>query len=260
MGMPVSIDVRGPLPRRRLDEVFDWIRFVDAVFSTYRADSEIARLARGTLAAADAHPCVREVLSRCEQLHGATGGFFDIRATGRLDPSGFVKGWAVDRAAELLHHAGARRFCINAGGDVVVRGGETWRIGIRHPRARHRLAGVVALADGAVATSGAYERGCHIADPRSGKPPTGVLSVTVIGPELGIADAYATAAFAMGTHGPSWTALLDGYNAMTIVEGDRVLATPGFLARCPGGSVAASVADEVVVRAVVGSSPFARPS
>jgi thiamine biosynthesis lipoprotein len=92
MGMPVSIEVRGPLPPRRLDEVFDWIRLVDAVFSTYRADSEIARLARGTLAAADAHRCVREVLSRCEQLHGATGGFFDIRATGRLDPSGFVKG------------------------------------------------------------------------------------------------------------------------------------------------------------------------
>lgn len=243
MGMPVSIEVRDRLPQRRLDEVFDWLRFVDAVFSTYRGDSEIARLARGTLAAADAHPHVHEVLGRCEQLRSATNGFFDIRATGRLDPSGFVKGWAVDRAADLLQQAGAQRFCINAGGDVVVRGGEPWRIGIRHPRISDRLAGVVALTDGAVATSGAYERGCHIVDPRSGKPPSGVLSVTVIGPQLGIADAYATAAFAMGRHGPAWTALLDQYDAMTIVEGDRVLATPGFVACCPGGSVAASIAE-----------------
>lgn len=247
MGMPVSIEMRDRLSRRRFDEAFDWLRLVDALFSTYRADSQIARLERGALAAADAHPCVREVLIRCEQLHRATGGYFDIRATGRLDPSGFVKGWAIDRAAELLEDAGARRFCINAGGDVLVRGADTWRIGIQHPRARDRLAGVVALADGAVATSGAYERGSHIVDPRSGKPPAGVLSVTVIGPQLALADAYATAAFAMGRHGPAWTTLLDGCHAMTILEGGRVLSTPGFIACCPGGSVAASIADEDVV-------------
>jgi FAD:protein FMN transferase len=243
MGMPVSIELRDHLPRRRLDETFDWLRRVDAMFSTYRAGSEIARLSRGVLAATNAHRCVRDVLIRCEQLRAATGGFFDIRATGRLDPSGFVKGWAIDRAAELLEGAGARRFCINAGGDVLVRGGDIWRIGIQHPRARGRLAGVVALTDGAIATSGAYERGPHIVDPRSRKPPTGLLSVTVIGPRLGIADAYATAAFAMGTDGPEWTASLDGYDAMTILECDRVLSTPGFVARCPGGSLAASIAD-----------------
>jgi thiamine biosynthesis lipoprotein len=246
MGMPVSVDARDRLPDRALDDVFDWLRFVDAVFSTYRADSEIARLGRGELATADAHPSVREVLNRCERLRRATRGFFDIRATGTLDPSGFVKGWAVDRAAEILERAGARRFCINAGGDVLVRGGDTWRIGIQHPRNRDRLAGVVALNDGAVATSGAYERGPHIIDPRSGKPPHGALSATVIGPQLGTADACATAVFAMGRHGPAWTTSLDGYDAMTIMEPDRVLATPGFVARCPGGSVAASVAERSV--------------
>ena len=65
----------------------------------------------------------------------------------------------------------------------------------------------------------------------------------MIGAQLGIADAYATAAFAMGEHGPAWTASLDGYEAMTIVDGDRVLATTGFVACCPGGSVAASVGE-----------------
>jgi thiamine biosynthesis lipoprotein len=242
MGMPVSIDVRDPVPSRRLRDAFEWLRLVDTRFSTYRPESEVARLDRGALAIEDADSSVRAVLTRCELLRQSTGGFFDVRATGRLDPSGFVKGWAIDRTAELLEAAGARRFCINAGGDILVRGSEPWRIGIRHPLRHDRLAGVVALSDGALATSGAYERGHHVVDPRSCRPPSGVLSVTVIGPELGAADAYATAAFAMGDRGPAWTASLDGHDAMTILEPDRVLSTTGFVARCPGGSVTASLA------------------
>ena len=165
MGMPVLVDVRdGTTGPDTLDRVFAWLRFVDATFSTYRPDSDVCRLDRGELAPADAHPLVREVLARCERLRGETGGFFDARAAGRLDPSGLVKGWAVDRAAALLSDAGASRFCVNAGGDVVVRGGP-WRVGVQHPRQRDRVAAVLALTDAAVATSGAYERGEHIVDP-----------------------------------------------------------------------------------------------
>jgi thiamine biosynthesis lipoprotein len=80
----------------------------------------------------------------------------------------------------------------------------------------------------AVATSGLYERGDHIVDPSSRRAPDGVLSVTVAGPDLGTADAYATAAFAMGSDGPGWTLGLDGYEAMTILADDTVLTTPGF--------------------------------
>ena len=98
-----------------------------------------------------------------------------------------------------------------------------------------------ASSDAAVATSGLYERGAHIVDPRTGATPRGVLSVTVVGPRLATADAYATAAFAMGADGPAWTAGLRDHRALTILADDRVLATPGFLARCPGGSLAASL-------------------
>ncbi len=243
MGMSVRAIVRDPAPPRpALDAAFAWLRWVDATFSPYRVDSEISRWARGALPARDAHPEVRAVLARCEALRRATRGGFDIRFRRGAppDPSGFVKGWAVERAAALLEAAGARRFLIDAGGDVVVRGG-AWRVGIRHPRRRRRLAAVVALDDGAVAPSGAYERGPHLVDPRTGRPATAALSVTVLGHDLGTADAYATAAFAMGSRGPAWTAGLDGYEAMTIVPGDRVLATPGFLRRCPGGSAARSL-------------------
>jgi thiamine biosynthesis lipoprotein len=241
MGMPVAVTIRdrraAPGAAQR---VFAWLREVDAAFSAYRRDSEVSRIGRGELAVADAQPMVREVLARCEALRAETGGYFDARATGTLDPSGLVKGWAVERAAALLEALGARDFCIDAGGDLALRGGP-WRVGIRHPLEPGRLAAALTADDLAVATSGGYERGAHIADPHTGAPPSGVLSVTVAGPDLATADAYATAAFAMGERGPAWTAGLRGYDAMTVLKGGRVLSTPGFRRLCGGGSVASSL-------------------
>ena len=229
MGMPIGIDAR---ERVDLEIAFGWLREVDATFSTYRDDSEISRLDRGELTVEDCRPEVDEVLRECMTLERATNGYFSVRAAGRLDPSGLVKGWAVQRAADRLAAAGAESFCINAGGDVVARGrpepDRRWRVGIRHPLEHDRLAAVVAVEDLAVATSGAYERGAHILDPHTGSPATGLLSVTVVGPDLGTADAYATAAFAMGADGPAWTATLSGYDAMCVTADERVLTTPGF--------------------------------
>jgi thiamine biosynthesis lipoprotein len=243
MGMPVRAIVRDASPHgAALDDAFAWLRWVDATFSTFDPHSEISRWGSGALALRDAHPLVRDVLGRCARLRAETRGAFDIRFRPGAppDPSGLVKGWAIERAGAQLAGAGARDFCLDAGGDVLVRGGP-WRIGIRHPRRRDRLAGVLELRDGAVATSGAYERGEHIFDPRTGRPPDGVLAVTVVGPDLGTADAYATAAFALGAAGPAWTAGLAGYDAMTIVPGDRVRSTPGFARHVAGASLAASL-------------------
>lgn len=219
MGMPIVVEVRdGDVP----DDVFDWFRHVDATFSTYKDDSEISRIRRGELELADASTEVRDVYARCAELREETSGFFDVDAVGG-DPSGFVKGWAVDRAAELL----MGEYAINAGGDIRTRG--RWRIGIQHPLEQGAVAKVVEGDDLAVATSGAYERGEHVRDPHSAHAPAGILSVTITGPDLGTADAYATAAFAMGGHrAPNWTARLDGYQAMTILADGRVLSTPGF--------------------------------
>jgi len=236
MGMPVVVDVRDQdVDDAVFDRVFDWLRFVDATFSTYKADSETSRINRGELELADAHETVREVLDRCEELRQETGGYFDARAPlpGLVDPSGFVKGWSVDRAGAILDEGGARNYAVNAGGDMVLRGGalpdDRWRVGIQHPLLRDQIAKVVEANDLAVATSGTYERGDHVIDPHTAKPPVGVLSVTVTGPQLATADAYATAAFAMGEAGPHWTARLPrGYAAMTILADERVLSTPGF--------------------------------
>ena len=234
MGMPIVVDVRDDVDDGVLDDLFDWFRAVDRTFSTYKPDSEISRIARGELDPNGASADVREILDRCERLREETHGYFDARAGGTLDPSGLVKGWSVDRGARILDEAGLRNYAINAGGDIRLSGGArpdpVWRVGIQHPRIRDRVAAVVEGTDLAVATSGAYARGEHVLDPHARRPPAGVLSVTITGPDLATADAYATAAYAMdGELAPQWTAFLPaGYEAMTILADDRVLFTRGF--------------------------------
>jgi thiamine biosynthesis lipoprotein len=236
MGMPVIVDVRDDeAPSGALDEVFAWLHRVDATFSTYKPDSEISRLNRGELAEADATDEVRTVLARCEELRIETGGYFDARAASprSLDPSGLVKGWAVDRAAEILDRAGLRNFAINAGGDIRLRGRAapawSWRVGIQHPLRADAVARVIETHELAVATSAEYERGQHVVDPHTRRPPRGILSVTVVGSELATADAYATAAFAMGAvRATHWMARLRDYEVMAILADGRVLSTPGF--------------------------------
>src|SRR5580693_6157740 len=139
MGMPMIVDLRDEGTDELADLVFAWLREVDERFSTYKAGSEISRLNRGELAVADCHPDVRAVLARCDELREATGGYFDARYASleTVDPSGLVKGWSIDRAAELLDARGARNYSLNAGGDIRMRGAAlpepSWRVGIQHP-------------------------------------------------------------------------------------------------------------------------------
>ena len=236
MGTMVSIEVRPPLvPAAIIDDVVDRLRDVDARFSTYREDSEISRLARGEI---DAETCsldVRHVLAACDHLATVTAGAFDARhhrGDGRLDPSGYVKGWAIEEAAWLIDSAGGRNYWINAGGDIVARGeaapGRPWRVGIQHPDRADRLAAVLEVRDRAVATSGAYQRGPHITDPRDGRAPSGLRSVTIVGPGLAFTDAYSTAVYVMGRDGLTWLAARPEYAAYAITDDDRAIWTPGM--------------------------------
>jgi thiamine biosynthesis lipoprotein len=224
MGTAIGIDLRDEaVPEIAVDDAFASLRRADARFSTYKPESEVSRLGRGELTLEGCSLELRRVLALAEQLRDDSGGHFDVRghrADGGLDPSGVVKGWAVEEAAWILDAAGARNYAINAGGDVLVRGepepGEAWRIGIRHPLRSDAVARVIELRDGAVATSGAYERGEHITDPLTAAAPRDWLSITVVGPSLTLADAYATAAYAMGSNGLAWVAGHPGYRAYGI--------------------------------------------
>lgn len=117
-----------------------------------------------------------------------------------LDLGAVAKGLAIDAAALQLRAFGD--FCIDAGGDVYCGGrnprGEPWCIGIRHPRQLDQLVARVCVSDRAVCTSGDYERGAHVIDPRDDGATIPSVSATVIAPNAILADALATAAFVLG--------------------------------------------------------------
>jgi thiamine biosynthesis lipoprotein len=238
MGTVVSIEVADDLPAGVLTGLIDdtcaWLHEVDARFSTYRDDSEVCRFRRGELKLADCHPDMRHVLTACADLWRETDGYFDANATGLLDPSGYVKGWSVEVASARLAAAGSANHCLNAGGDIRMRGltadGAPWRVGIRHPWEADKVSWVLAVSTGAVATSGTYERGAHVWNPRTGKPAEGLRSVTVVGADLALADAYATAALAMGEAGINWLARLgaSGYESAVVTDDGRAFSSTGL--------------------------------
>jgi thiamine biosynthesis lipoprotein len=231
MGTVAAVELYDPIPREELiDEVFGWLHEVDQRFSTFIEDSEVNRLHRGELRLCDCSRDLREVLERCADLWDLTDGYFDVYALGRLDPSGYVKGWSVQVASERLTAAGAVNHFIEAGGDIQTRGrpgpGEEWQIGIRHPWERDKVGWVVHGTDLAIATSGLYERGLHVINPRTGAPADQMQSVTVIGRDLGPADAYATAAVAMDRAGLAWLAGLKDYECAVMLTDGTAYESP----------------------------------
>ncbi len=192
----------------------------DRVFSTYKHDSPLSRLRRGEMALGEAPPEVAEVLDDCRHARELTGGWFDPWALpGGVDPTGRVKGWAAGRALGVLVAAGTDGALVNAAGDLashgVVAPGQPFRIGIADPARPHTLVGVVTL-DGALATSGTYERGSHLLNPHTHVRESAVASASVLGPDPGLADALATALCVGGRAVLERVESLAGYEALLI--------------------------------------------
>jgi thiamine biosynthesis lipoprotein len=213
-----------------IEPAFDRLDWVDRTFSVYRPDSEISRIGAGTLARSDADPLVQQVLDVCDELEEATAGWFRPRAPERdrpLDPSAYVKGWAVDLVIDDLIAAGVRTAYVFAGGDAAVIGarpdGSPWRAGIRRPD-DDGLAAVIGLVDATIATSGTYERGDHI----WGRGDRRYQGVSVVGPSLGTADALATALFADGGSDLSWLDNFGLYEHLVICRDLTMRLTPGM--------------------------------
>jgi FAD:protein FMN transferase len=232
MGTVVSFDVPAqagePSADGPLSRAVRWLHWVDATFSPYRDDSDVSRFGRGAVELADCAPELTGVLEACTAVSARSDGYFTVTPGGTFDPSGYVKGWAIERAAAILTAAGSAEHSVNGGGDVQCVGGRVWRVGIADPLHPGRLALVVAGRDFAVATSGVAERGSHIIDPHTGLPPAGLASVTVVGATLAETDAYATAAFAMGPAARDWVEGLDGYEAFAVTADGGTWQTAGF--------------------------------
>jgi thiamine biosynthesis lipoprotein len=230
MGMPISLALRGrhtddARARDAWDEVMADLREVDRVFSTYRTDSYVARLGRGEITVDACPPEVAEVLELGRVARLQSRGAFDVRrraadGTEVLDPSGVVKGWAIQRASAWLHALADTDFCLSAGGDLVCHtddpAGEPWRIGIEDPADTTRLIGHLPVTRGGVATSGTAHRGAHIVDARTGRIPTRVASVTVVADTLTWADIDATAAYALDSTAAQWLRSRPGRAAIVV--------------------------------------------
>jgi len=225
MGMPISLALRG---RHTADaaaeaawaEVLAVLREVDRVFSTYREGSYVSRLGRGEIELGTCPPEVAEVLRLGALAEHESGGAFAVCRDGVLDPSGVVKGWAVERAAAPLHALADTDSCLSAGGDLLCRtadpDGTPWRIGIEDPRDVGRVLAVVPVTNGAVATSGTARRGQHLVDARTGLAPEGISAVTVLADSLTWADIDATAAYAQGQAAAAWLATRPGRTGFVV--------------------------------------------
>jgi thiamine biosynthesis lipoprotein len=233
MGTVFTVDIRDPGDwRDAIDEVVGWLHHVDAVFSTCKDDSVISRLRRGELTSDDLDDEVTDVLTLCSDIEGETDGYFTMSSGARLDPTGVVKGWAIERAGDVLRRHGSHNHAVNGGGDIQLAGeaapGQRWTVGVTDPCDNRRLLTTVAGRGFAIATSGVGERGLHILNPYTGAPAAALASITVVGESLTRVDAYATAAFAMGGEALGWIESLAGYEAFIVRPDHTTAHTSGF--------------------------------
>jgi thiamine biosynthesis lipoprotein len=263
MGMPISIHtiLEGPADgsaaRDAAGRCFDDLRKVDRVFSPFDPRSDVRRIARGELRDADAAPMLAEVRRLCDRARDATGGLFDAEWKGWFDPTGLVKGWAVEEVAQrhlkpLLTDRRVAAVGINAGGDMQLfthpDSSWIWNVGITDPRAAGDIVATLSVSTGAIATSGTAERGPHIVDPRTGRPTTGILSATMVADSLTRADLWATTAMIAGFDDLSW---LDGAGTST----GLLVAADGRTRRWLGGTqITVTVHDWDIITRVVGGA------
>jgi len=133
MGMPITVEVVAARAKADIAAVFAYFKSVDEKYSTYKATSEISQINDG-LPKTQWSQEMTTVLDLCQQTKRLTNGYFDIKHDGKLDPSGLVKGWAINNAASLLRDKGVQNFYIEAGGDIQVQGNtaahQPWAVGI----------------------------------------------------------------------------------------------------------------------------------
>ena len=233
MGMPVIIEiVDSNVTTEVFEEVFNYLISIDERFSVYKKTSEITLYNEGKIVAEDLSDDMKKVLELSEETKNKTDGFFDIMHDGKIDPSGLVKGWAIYNAGEILRKKGFKNFYVEIAGDIEVRGlnseGKKWAIGIRNPFNKKENVKVVYLSERGIATSGTYERGHHIYNPKEKKQADEIASLTVIGPNIYEADRFATACFVMGKEGIYFIEKLPDFEGYQISHDGVATFTSGF--------------------------------
>lgn len=236
MGMPIIIEINdNEASLEMFDEVFNYFKYVDQKFSTYKDNSEITKINKKEISTEDMSDDMKLVFKLSKETKKLTKGYFDIvTPSGKYDPSGLVKGWSILNASNILKEKGIENFYISVGGDIQTSGknkdGEPWCIGIQNPfNEKKEIIKKVYLDNGGMATSGDYVRGKHIYNPiNKDGDLKDLVSLTVIGPDIFEADRFATAAFAMGNDGIYFIDNLNGFEGYAINKDGVCTMTRGF--------------------------------
>ena len=212
----------------------------DEIFSLYKPESPLSRLARGETSIDKLPPIVSEVWDLCEKWSEVTDGWFKpFNQNNMFDPSGLVKTWAAENACLKLEEFGIADFAMNAGGDIrlskLISPGITKRVGVSKPVSISEKTGALTVLDlnnteyFAVATSGSAERGEHIWNPKTGEVSNQLVQVTVVAKDIVTADIFATAAYAAGDQGLRLLEKHEGeLQALLVYPNGDLESTKGF--------------------------------
>ena len=218
-------DITDSLWKSLLQESVTFLHDVDRVFSPFRKDSYLTLVEKN-----DSEPQVVDIVkpndfqhyvpfvsstftsealkayeyveSLCAAAQWKSNGAFNAWRNETYDPIGLVKGWAADYVIEILRSYGITRAFVNAGGDIAcMTSDEPWRIAVENPSDTMTALGFLEISNGALCTSGTYEKGEHI---QKRNNQSDFVSVTISGPSAALADAFATAVIADGLEAFDW--------------------------------------------------------
>jgi thiamine biosynthesis lipoprotein len=252
MGTPVKIKVEGANASRLAEAAIQEIRRLEKLFSKFDPKSEVSLINRragktAVVVSDETFECIKIA----NEISGLSQGAFDItlghfkelnidyrRREVRInlegieiDLGGVGKGYAAEAASRLLLKKGAKSGMIDIRSSIAVFGPKVWRIGIQHPREKDKFLGTVTLkAEQSLSTSGDYERGLHILDPRRGVPAELCQSVTVIGKNMAETDALSTAVFVLGPkQGMQLIESLPATEVLIVDRQGKIFRSSGFI-------------------------------
>ena len=197
--MPITIEIIG-YSKKTIEKSYKKLEHINQLYSPYISTSELSKFWSQDQVISEMSKEFRLIYDECIKYEKLTDGYFSPFFEKRYNPTGFVKGWAIDQVSQIIEKDGYYDYCINLSGDMKFSssGDKIWRVSIQNPFDKNKSIAVLALKNGAIATSGNYERGEHIKNPKDPDAISDIAGVTIVGEDIIKSDVLATAIYAMG--------------------------------------------------------------
>lgn len=227
MGMPTSIEIVGN-SLESIQKSYYRLEKINQKYSPYIPSSDLSKLWSNEKPMSSQSKEFINIHKECLMYEKITNGYFSAFFENRYNPTGYIKGWAIHEIEKIIKKDGHTNYCINFSGDMKFSstGEKVWRVAIQSPFVKNKNIALLAMRNGAIATSGNYERGNHIINPKKPKLKSDLASVTVLGIDIIAVDVMATAIFAMGLkEAQRYLKLNSNYEALLIDENGNIYKT-----------------------------------